>query len=393
MVEILLGEERLPGMMATLVCRSCHAEHSNSESIWRCPCGGLLDLEFEPEFPIKKIQERTRDLWRYREAIPIMSDDHIVSFGEGFTPLIPMEFADNDHQVLIKHDHLFLTGSFKDRGASVLLSKVKELGINRIVEDSSGNAGCAIAAYAKLAGIACDIYLSHGASPEKISQIEVSGGKLHRIEGGREAAARAALQAAEAEYFASHSWNPYFFHGTKTFAFEVSEQLGWKAPDAVVLPVGNGTLVLGASIGFNELREADIIDAIPRIIAVQAQRCNPLCRSFHGNGEDRDDHAICRESVGEGIAIPNPIREEQIIEAVKASKGTFLSVSEEEIVNSLRKVIEADFLIEPTSAATIAGVEQYIREDDSNPDEIIVSTFTGHGSNTAEKIDKLLYYS
>src|SRR4030042_794356 len=126
-------------------CSNCNRSYSIDRQRWRCDCGSFLDLEFKPKFPIKKILKRDPTLWRYREAIPILQDEHILSLGEGFTPLEEMEF--NGHRVLLKIDYLFPTGSYKDRGATVLISKMMELGIQKVIEDSSGNAGSAIAAY------------------------------------------------------------------------------------------------------------------------------------------------------------------------------------------------------------------------------------------------------
>jgi len=372
--------------MVKLVCRSCGTDHPANSPLWRCPCGGLLDLEFDAKFPLKKILKREQTLWRYREALPIENDQNIISFGEGFTPMIPVGF--NGRSVWIKQDHLLPSGSFKDRGASVLISKVKELGMNHFIEDSSGNAGCAIAAYASRAGVSCDIYLPASTVREKAARVEQYGAILHRIPGGREATADAALQAAKDHYYASHYWNPFFFHGTKTFCFEVCEQLHWEAPDTLILPAGNGTLVLGASIGFNDLLNADIIERIPKIIAIQAELCAPLHKAFHSNlyAENRD---VCQETVAEGIAIPNPIRSKQIVEAVRETGGTFLKVSEDEIATSLGKMIEKGYSIEPTSAATIAGIEQYLQRNNPDCDLTIVSTFTGCGSKTHETTGKL----
>ncbi len=149
--------------MGKLICRACNKKFSLGEKIWECACGGLLDLEFESAFPIEKIKARKPALWRYREALPISGDQNILSFDEGFTPLVPFDF--DGRRVWIKQDHLFPTGSYKDRGASVLMSKVKELGISRVVEDSSGNAGCAIAAYSARGGIHSEIYVPQDTSP------------------------------------------------------------------------------------------------------------------------------------------------------------------------------------------------------------------------------------
>ncbi|MEM9982561.1 MAG: pyridoxal-phosphate dependent enzyme, partial [Bacteroidota bacterium] len=158
----------------------------------------------------------------------------------------------DNFKIHLKLDFLFPTGSYKDRGASVMISKVKELGIDKVVQDSSGNAGASVAAYCAKAGIACDIYAPKCTSQAKLTQIKMYGATLHLIDGTREDTAQAALEAAQKSYYASHCWNPYFFQGTKTFAFEIAEQMGWKAPDTVILPAGNGTLLIGAYIGFRE---------------------------------------------------------------------------------------------------------------------------------------------
>jgi threonine synthase len=372
--------------MGKLICAECNKEFSLEENIWKCACGGLLDVDFPPHFPIHKIRQRKPTMWRYREAIPISEDRNIISFDEGFTPLIQVDFG--RRIVWIKQDHLFPTGSYKDRGASVLISKVKELGIPNVVEDSSGNAGCAIAAYCAKARIECQIFVPEDTSAGKLAQIQFYGAQLDKIPGSREDTARAVLRAAEKDYYASHCWNPFFFQGTKTFAFEVCEQLGWKSPDSVVVPVGNGTLLLGAFIGFNELLNAGTIRKIPKIIGVQSARCAPIYKAFK---EDLGEiPKIDKENtLAEGIAIAEPIRGKQILEAVKKSKGEFIIVDDLEIKKSLRHLCKKGFYVEPTSAATTAGLSKYL--EISNPDEIIVSVFTGHGLKTTEKMLKILH--
>ncbi|MBI5967208.1 MAG: threonine synthase [Deltaproteobacteria bacterium] len=371
--------------MGKLICIECHKEFPLEEKIWRCPCGGLLDIELQPIFPIDKIKQRKPNLWRYREAIPVLNQENIVSFDEGFTPLIPVGFQGKS--VFLKQDHLFPTGSYKDRGASILISKVKELRIKKVVEDSSGNAGCAIAAYCAKAKIKCEIFVPEDTAAGKLAQIQWYGAKLRRIPGSREDTARAVRKAAEKDYYASHCWNPFFFQGTKTFAFEVCEQLGWRPPDSIIVPVGNGTLLLGAYLGFNELLNTGIIQKVPRIIGVQAANCAPLYQSFRKDLEEipKIDK---KETVAEGIAIAEPIRGKQILEAVKRSKGELIAVSELEIKNSLRTLCQKGFYVEPTSAATIAGLSKYL--PGSNSDEVIVSVLTGHGLKTTEKMLKIL---
>jgi len=371
--------------MDELFCTECKKKFSLNEKIWRCTCGALLDINFKSTFPVDNIKKRKLNMWRYREAIPLLDDNNIISFDEGFTPLTDVAF--NGKSVLVKQDHLFPTGSYKDRGASVLISKVRELGIKKVVEDSSGNAGCAIAAYCAKARIGCEIFVPQDTSAGKLAQIQCYRGKLNKIPGSRENTAHAVLKEAEKYYYASHSWNPFFFHGTKTFAFEVCEQLGWKSPDTIILPVGNGTLLLGAYIGFNELLEAGVIEKIPKIIAIQSVNCAPLYRAFKENLEEIPG-IDKKETLAEGIAIAKPIRGKQIIEAVKKSHGDFIAVDDFEIMRSLKDICSKGFYIEPTAASTTAGICKYVRE--SNPDEIIVSLFTGHGLKTTEKMLKVL---
>lgn len=368
--------------MNKLICSECAAEYSFGDVVWRCECGGLLDIGFDVEFDLGKIERRKPTMWRYREAIPIESDEDIVSFEEGFTPLL--EVSVGGRGVYIKQEQLFPTGSYKDRGASVLISRVKALGIGRVVEDSSGNAGAAVAAYCASAGIACDIYVPGATSPGKLAQVEMYGAGLFKIPGCRECTAEAVMAAAGDDYYASHSWNPFFFHGTKTFAFEVCEQLGWRAPDRVILPVGNGTLLLGAYIGFNELLRAGIIDKTPKITGVQAAHCAPLCGAFKDGLHDIGPIKK-KETLAEGIAIAAPVRGKQILKAIEESKGDMVAINEAEIISALIEMGRKGFYIEPTSAVTVAGVKRYLEQNNPPEDEIIVSVFTGHGLKSPMK--------
>lgn len=370
--------------MDQLRCLNCNTTFSLDEPIWRCRCGGLLDIDFSPVFDRQKIGARRPTLWRYREAIPLGWDEHITSFGEGFTALEEVHFRHGT--AWVKQDHLFPSGSYKDRGATVLISKMRELGVIDCVEDSSGNAGCAVAAYCARAGITCDIYVPGDTAQGKLAQIVNYGARLVRVPGSREDTARAVMSAAEDRYYASHSWNPFFFQGTKTWAFEVCEQLGWQAPDVAILPAGNGTLLLGAWIGFRELQAAGIIPSIPRLVGVQAEACAPLYQAWHeALGQIPAIHK--KDTLAEGIAIAAPVRGMQIIQAVRETGGEFLLVSEAEIWQSLQDLTAQGYYIEPTSAATTAGVEKYLTLHPK--DEQVVSVFTGHGLKATEKLAHL----
>lgn len=363
-----------------LICQQCGHMYEGTSSHWRCHCGGLFNLSYSPSFDWQKIKQRPNNIWRYREAIPIKNDEHIVTFSEGFTPLLAMEV--DGHRIWVKQEHLFQTGSYKDRGASVLISHAKETGVRRLVEDSSGNAGCAIAAYSARAGIQCEIYVPAGTSPAKLAQIKSYGAGLHLIPGTREDTATKVMEAAENTFYASHSWNPWFFQGTKTIAYEIWEQLGGNSPDYLILPVGNGTLLLGAYFGFLDLQKTGFIGKLPKLIGVQAKFCSPLVSKFHQSSvpTDQDPH---QQTMAEGIAIAKPVRGEEILAAIRETDGDLISVSELEIQTALFTAFRSGFYIEPTSATVLAAVHKL---DVENEEPTIVTAFSGHGLKATEKI-------
>jgi threonine synthase len=367
--------------MNALVCSQCHTKFPFDEKIWRCRCGAFLDIDFNAEFPIAKIEQRPRTLWRYREALPISDDRAVVTLDEGFTPLTSVPF--DGREVLLKQDYLFPTGSFKDRGSSVLVSKLKELGITHVVEDSSGNAGMSIAAYSARAGITCDIYVPELTSPAKLSLITLYGAELHQVAGTRDHAADVCQEAALEYFYASHYWNPFFLHGTKTMAYEICEQLGWRSPDTMILPVGNGSLLLGVYIGFSELLGAGIITQMPRLVGVQDENCAPVAAAFERELDHIPD-IKAQETIAEGIAVQKPVRGRQILEAVRMTGGDMLTVHFQDIRHALLDMLRRGYLIEPTAAVCIAGVKKYLHH--AAPHEVIVSAITGHGCKTIDKI-------
>jgi len=379
--------------MSALVCRDTGVRFPLDTPIWRSPsvkaidsttsCG-LLDLNWpvsSATFPLGDISQRPATMWRYRETIPV-PEGFEVTLGEGMTPLLDMHpsmresvlAAQSASRIMLKLDSLFPSGSYKDRGVSVMVSHCKRLGLRHVVEDSSGNAGSSFAMYCAVAGIACDIYVPEATSPAKLTQVIVSGGNLVRVAGDRQATSDAVWQAAQSHYYVGPAWNPFFFHGTKTFAFEVCEQLGWKAPDAVVIPTGNGTLLLGCWIGFDELRRAGVIDRVPRLIAVQAARCAPLAGA-----------TTFSPTIAEGIAIPRPIRREQCLQAVRETKGRVVTVTDAQTIASLGLALRAGYYIEPTCATALAALP-HIRDIEGT----IVLAITGHGLKTNDTIAKVL---
>ncbi|MDZ7371437.1 MAG: pyridoxal-phosphate dependent enzyme [candidate division KSB1 bacterium] len=359
-------------MKVSLICSRCGRAFSAGEPIWRCRCGGFFDLVLAKPWAKQELAGSAAGMWRYRRTLPLNADENIVSFGEGATPLL--RFAYNKKPVWLKLDYLFPTGSFKDRGASLLVSKMKELRVQKAVEDSSGNAGAAIAAYCARAGIQCEIYVPAQTLPAKIKQIEAVAAMVRLVPGTREETARAALAAAETSYYAGHAWNPFFLHGVKTCAFELYEQLG-EAPAAVFAPVGNGTLLLGLYIGFCELRAAGLIENLPALFGVQSSACAPLAEAFAHN---LTEPATIRkgDTLADGIAVAMPVRGGQILQAVRKSRGALLQVSENEIAGSLGELHRAGLYVEPTAAAAWAGYRHLCADSSLSPCVVVL---TGHG--------------
>ncbi|MBA7616306.1 Threonine synthase [subsurface metagenome] len=212
-------------------------------------------------------------IWRYREALPIIEDENIVTLGEGMTPIIKERIFDKE--VLLKLDYLFPTGSFKDRGTSVLVSKIKELGIKTVIDDSSGNAGAALAAYCASAGIACEIYCPESASGGKLVQVGLYGAKLNKVSGSREDTGKVTQEKAKEVFYASHRWNPFFKEGVKTVFYEICEQLNWKVPDSIIMPVGSGSTILSIALAGSELKDMGVINNLPKLVGVQTEAFPP----------------------------------------------------------------------------------------------------------------------
>ncbi|MFK0254475.1 pyridoxal-phosphate dependent enzyme [Streptomyces sp. NPDC090445] len=318
---------------------------------WCCPvCSGPWDLDFTPD-PATELTPSAgpNSLWRYGSALPLPGA-FSVTLSEGNTPLVPL--AERIHAKL---DFLMPTGSFKDRGAVMLVELARRLGPERVIADSSGNAGTAVAAYCARAGLSCEIFVPEGTSAKKTEQMRAHGAAVRVVPGGREATAEAARAEADLPgvFYASHVYNPYFLHGTKTYAYEVWEGLGGRLPEALVVPVGNGTLLLGAALAVEELARRGVRP--PALIAVQAAAVSPLAAAFEAGAEEAD--AVEQlPTLAEGIAIPAPPRARQILAAVRKSGGTFLTVSEEALRAAQRDLAGRGLFVEPTAAACWAAV-------------------------------------
>lgn len=282
-------------------------------------------------------------MWRYARSMPPVKSWKKTTLGEGSTPLVEVEPG-----VLVKQEQLSPTGSFKDRGAALLVSLADDLGASSVVVDSSGNAGKSAAAYAARARLAAEIYVPSGTAAAKTDAAESHGARVVVVDGDRAAAGDAARLAVErtSSFYASHVYQPAFVHGVKTAAFEIWEQLGGRPPGSVVVPAGNGTLVQAMWLGFAELYAVGRAERLPRIFAVQAERCAPLAGL----------RPAAFPTTASGIAIPKPPRAGQVCAAVFASRGSVLTVPEESLVPAQDDLAIRGVSVEITSAAAWAAV-------------------------------------
>ncbi|MAF37851.1 MAG: hypothetical protein CL696_03050 [Chloroflexi bacterium] len=303
-----------------------------------------------------------------------------VTLGEGDTPSIQLTtLYARLPKLYAKLEFLNPTGSFKDRGTATMLSVAAEHGVTELVEDSSGNAGASVSAYAARAGIKSHIFVPAGAPEAKLRQIEAYGTEAQPIEGPREAVTEAAIAYAEQRglVYASHMLSPYFAEGTKAFAYEVAQQFSGSMPGQVVFPVGNGSLLIGAYNGFRELKASGQIENIPRLHAVQSRNVMPLVAAF--NGEEWEPESATKTVAG-GISIAAPSRQWQILDILRSTGGSAVAVEESRILRVQKSLAEEEGIFaEPTSAVAFAGLEILIDQGAIQESDTVLVPVTGFG--------------
>jgi len=366
-----------------LLCSKCHTSYSAGEPRWRCACGSYLMLRTPAMFSRDSLPNRPPNLWRYAEALGIVDPANIVTLGEGMTPLVAGGIE--GRTVHLKLDYLCPTGSYKDRGSTVMMSKLKEWGVPEIIEDSSGNAGASIAAYAALAGIQSNIYIPESTSAGKGAQIAMYGANLIKVPGTREDTAQAAWDAAASTFYASHNWSPYFLAGMKTAAYEIAEQMNWQVPDWVITPAGGGGLLVGLYLGFTDLLRAGITTGVPRLAAVQSAACDPIFRAWANYMSDVSQVAK-QPTAAEGISVAKPVRGRDILGAIRDSNGLVRTVTDDEIWESVETLGRKGIYVEPTAAAAPAALAGLLRDGSIQDGQRVVIVLTGSGLKATDKI-------
>jgi threonine synthase len=372
--------------IASYRCPACGHVYRADHPLWRCDCGSHLNLTPGRGFARSAIVATDASLWRYAAALALAGPPR-VSLGEGWTPLVQRNWR--GAEIHFKLESQMPTGSFKDRGTAVMLNHLLEVGVGPIHEDSSGNAGASLATYAAAAGVPCRIYVPAAAPRAKLVQIAASGADVQPIPGTRQDVTEAALAAGGESFYASHNWQPFFIEGTKTLAFELWEQLGFRVPENILVPTGYGSNVLGLERGFDELESSGEIAARPRLFAVQAANCAAFAAAWSA-GADTLVPFAAQPTVADGIATPRPVRVAEVLAALRRSQGGVVAVIEEEIAPALAALGRLGLFVEPTAATVGAALTRLLADRVIRPDQMTVAVLTGSGLKAADRIGELL---
>lgn len=359
--------------MTEIRCTNCRNPYPHDAILHRCPvCGGIYDFVTGFPYQIEKVDRKLPGIWKYRHTFGLPDEAPVVSLGEGNTPLAWIEYE--GRRVAFKLETLNPTGSFKDRGSAVLSSFLLSRGVTAAIEDSSGNAGASLAAYAAHCGIRARIFVPHYASGSKRLQIQAYGAEIVSIQGSRSQTSRAALEEVEkGAIYASHAYLPQLMAGYATAAYEIFDQLG-ESPGSVIVPAGQGNFLLGLSRGFEALKAAGLTEMQPVLVGAQALACAPLWAVWR-YGSGGLGLVAEGETMAEGVRVKDPMRGDAVLKALQDSGGAFVAVGEEAILPARDQLLSLGFNVEPTSAIAF---DAYLQVRDQIPSPCVV-ILTGAG--------------
>jgi threonine synthase len=385
-----------------LECSFCHREYDARRLQNVCTeCGKPLlvryDLKRIAKFLTRQaLYARRSDLWRYREMLPVRREDNIVTLGEGWTPLLPAKTLGASLGVgdlLIKDESLNPTQSFKARGMSVAVSMAKELGAKKLAAPSAGNAAGALAAYCARAGLDAYIFMPRDTPRANVIECEVAGAHVTLVDGlitdcGVEVARR---KDTEGWFDVSTLREPYRVEGKKTLGYELAEQSEWNLPDVIVYPTGGGTGLVGMWKAFDELQHLGWIgDKRPRMISVQAAGCAPIVRAFEAGDRFAAEFENAR-TVASGLRVPKAIGDFLILDAIRESGGTAITVTDDEMLEGSREMARTTGIFaSPEGGACVPALRKLLERGDVKSNEKVVLFNTGSGIKYLEAFDQQL---
>jgi threonine synthase len=382
-----------------LECGLCGLEHEARRLLSLCrTCSKPLLVRYDlsrskTTLTKESLAARRADLWRYREVLPVDRDENIVSLGEGWTPLLRAARLGKSvgiHELYIKDESQNPTQSFKARGMATAVSMAKELGVKKLAAPSAGNAAGALAAYAARAGLEAFIFMPRDTPRANVVECEQTGAQVTLMDGlitdcGAEVGRR---KDAEGWFDVSTLKEPYRVEGKKTLGYEVAEQLKWNLPDVIIYPTGGGTGLIGMWKAFDEMEEMGWIGSKrPRMVTVQAAGCAPLVRAFE-EGKRFADEFPNAATTASGLRVPKAIGDFLILDALRASGGTAVSVTDEELLAATKEIGAAEGIFcAPEGAACLPALRQLIDTGEVTVGDRVVLFNTGSGVKYMESFE------
>lgn len=384
--------------LSHLECTNCGQTYSAEELHTTCPaCGKVLFARYDLDaarkhFSKQDLCDRPGNMWRWFEIMPVRDENNVVTLGEGFTPLLPAKGLGREFgaaNVFIKEEGLNPTGSFKARGLSAAVSKAKELGVRAIGMPSAGNAGAALSAYGARAGMDIHVFVPED-TPEVIQREGyVYGAHVYLVKGLINDAGKIVRENAAARgwFDVSTLKEPYRAEGKKTMGLEIAERLNWELPDAILYPTGGGTGIVGMWKAFEELEALGWIGAQrPKMISVQAEGCAPIVKAFQAGARQAELWPNAH-TIAPGIRVPVAIGDYLMLDAMRASGGTGVTVSDQEILDAILAMARLEGVYAaPEGAATYAGYRKLMLSGFLKPEDRVVLFNTGSGLLTPEDL-------
>jgi len=375
-----------------LQCTQCHRFFHEEAPLGTCPkCHGLLDTVLDETVlsHYSKLQpgNDVQSMWKFNMFLPVKAGTIPVTAGEGNTPIRPVRSYPQLHSVWLKDETRNPSGTFKDRGASLAVTRLSQLRVRKLVLASEGNAGCSFALYSQMAGINCHLYLPSDANNAKVELSKKLGAQVTKVTGTISEAGRHAAEVAEktGAYNASTFVTPFRHDGKGTMALEICQQQGWESPDYIVYPVGGGVGLVGMWKMFEILHRLGWIRRRPRIIAVQPTGCAPVVDAYN-KGRMEVPEWKSPKTIAKGLKIPKPLAGAWILKSLRESRGLALKVSDVEIHRAMLNVAKRDgLLVEPSSAAAFAAIPKLHETGTVDRKDSVVVIATGSGLKTLEQ--------
>jgi threonine synthase len=384
-----------------IACARCERRFGLLELLNLCPCGSPLLVRYDLQkakttFAKPSLTGGVASLWRYREFLPLQNDTNLVTLGEGYTPLLSAKRLGAElglRQLWIKDEAQNPTGSFKDRGLSLAISRGKELGVKKAAIPSAGNAGGSFAAYTSRAGIEAHVFMPRDTPIANQIEVQQYGATLTLVDGlindcGRIVAEK---KATEGWFDFSTLKEPYRVEGKKTMGYEIAEQLDWQLPDVIVYPTGGGTGLIGMWKAFGELEELGWIDGKrPRMVSVQASGCAPIVKAF-GENKAAAEPWPNAQTIASGLRVPQAVGDFLMLKAIRESRGTALSVSDDEMLAEIPRVGKTEGMFFcPEGAACVAALRRLVANSWIKPTEDVLVFNTASGLKYLEVVQKKL---